>query len=389
MATMPAKRDYYEVLGVERTTTDAEISASYRKLALKYHPDKNPGDEECVTLFKECAEAYEVLSDSDKRSRYDRYGHAGVDGPGGRGAHFNDVNDIFQAFGDIFGDSMFGDIFGGGRGRGGRRQARGADIRCDVTLDLLEAARGVTKTVTFTHHRKCKECDGSGARPGTKPEKCKYCAGHGQVIQSSGIFRVQTTCPACHGAGSVIKTPCVECDGNGLVSERVEREVTIPAGVDSQTRLRLSNEGDSSPQGGQPGDAYVFIEVREHPLFHRDGQNLICSMPISYSQASLGATVEVPTLDGPEEMKIPAGTQPGDVFKLRGRGMPDPRRRGTGDLLVQVHLEVPKNLTPRQQELLRELAKEEHANVSPQQKSFFEKLRDYFVPDETAAGDES
>jgi molecular chaperone DnaJ len=388
MATMPAKRDYYEVLGVSRTATEVEISASYRKLAIKYHPDKNPGDDEAVSYFKECAEAYEILSDHEKRARYDRYGHAGVDGPGGGGAHFTDVNDIFQAFGDIFGDSMFGDLFGGGRGRGGRRAARGADIRADVTLDLLEAARGVTKTVKFERHRKCKECEGTGARPGTKPEKCKYCGGHGQVIQSSGIFRVQTTCPACHGSGSVIKTPCSTCDGHGQVAEDATRDVNIPAGVDAQTRLRLAGEGDASPNGGPPGDCYVFIDVREHPLFERDGMNLICSMPITYSQAALGATVEVPTLDGPEEMKIPAGTQPGDVFKLRGRGMPDPRRRGTGDLLVHVHLEVPKDLTPKQEELLRELAKEEHANVSSQQKSFFEKLREYFVPNETAASDE-
>lgn len=383
MATMAAKRDYYEVLGISRTATDGEIAVSYRKLALKYHPDKNPGDEEAIKKFKEAAEAYEVLSDGDKRSRYDRYGHAGVDGPGGSSPHFTDVNDIFQAFGDIFGDTMFGDLFGGGRR--GRRAQKGADVRADVTLDLLEAARGCTKQVEFKRSKRCDECEGNGARPGSKPEVCRYCGGQGQVIQASGIFRVQTTCPGCRGAGKVIKDPCPKCHGQGAVAERIEREITIPAGVDSQTRLRLSGEGDQSPSGGQPGDCYCFINVREHPLFQRDGQNLICRIPITYPQAALGATLEVPTLDGRDELTIPAGTQSGDVFRLRGRGMPDPRQRGVGDILVQVNLEIPRTLTERQEQLLRELAKEEHANVSAQRKTFFEKLKDYFVADENAS----
>jgi molecular chaperone DnaJ len=381
---MAAKRDYYEVLGVIRTSSDGEVAAAYRKLAIKFHPDKNPGDEDAVRRFKECAEAYEVLSDSDKRARYDRYGHAGVDGPAGGAPHFSDVNDIFQAFGDIFGDSVFGDILGGGR-RGGRRVQRGNDVRCDLSLDLLEAARGCTKQVQYKRHQRCPDCEGSGARPGSKPEKCRYCGGQGQVIQSTGIFRVQTTCPACRGAGTTIKDPCATCHGDGVVLQSATREVAIPAGVDSQTRLRMAGEGDPSPNGGPAGDCYCFITVREHPLFARDGQNLICRLPITYPQAALGATVEVPTLAGREELKIPAGTQPGDVFRLRGRGMPDPRQRGNGDLLVQVNLEVPKHVTGKQEELLRELAKEEHANVSPQRKSFFEKLKEYFVPEDTAA----
>jgi len=387
---MAAKRDYYEVLGVARTASDGDISVSYRKLALKYHPDKNPGDDEAVKLFKEAAEAYEVLIDPTKRARYDQYGHAGVDGPGGGAPHFGDVNDIFQAFGDIFGEGMFGDIFGGGRRGGGRRaQAKGGDVRADVTLDLLEAARGTTKNVTFRRNQRCGTCKGTGAKPGSKPETCRYCGGRGQVVQASGIFRVQTTCPSCRGAGSTIKDPCGTCHGAGYTAETVNREISIPAGVDGQTRLRLSGEGDPSPAGGPPGDCYCFITVNEHSLFQRDGQNLICRLPISYSQAALGAEVEVPTLDGPEEMKIPAGTQPGDVFRLRGRGMPDPRSRSLGDLLVQVNLEVPKTLSEKQQQLLRELAKEEHANVSPQRKSFFDKLRDYFVPDENVPADET
>jgi molecular chaperone DnaJ len=374
---MSAKRDYYEVLGVERSASDGEISAAYRKLAIKYHPDKNPGDDDAVKRFKECAEAYEVLSDADKRGRYDRYGHAGVDGASSQ-PHFQDVNDIFEAFGDIFGGSVFGDFFGGSRGRG-RRPQRGGDVQCEVTIDLLEAAHGVSKTIKFARHRQCTTCSGTGAKPGTKPETCRYCGGHGQVIQSSGIFRVQTTCPSCHGSGTTISSPCEDCRGKGATVERVSREVAIPAGVDDQTRLRLTGEGDHSPSGGPPGDCYCFIHVEEHPLFERDGMNLICHVPITFAQAALGATLKVPTLEGPEDLKVPAGVQPGEVVKLRGRGMPDPRRRGTGDLLVELHLAVPKHLTARQKELLRELADEEHANVSPDQKSFLEKLRDYFV----------
>lgn len=384
MVSMAGKRDYYEVLGVARTASDKEIAAAYRKLAIQYHPDKNPGNEEAVAQFKECAEAFEVLSDTDKRSRYDRYGHAGLEGAGGA-PHFGDVNDIFEAFGDIFGDGIFGDIFGGGRrgrGRGGRRARRGSDVRADVTLDLLEAARGATKKIRFERLERCDECEGSGAKRGSQPEVCRYCGGQGQVIQTTGIFRVQTTCPACRGAGSTIKDPCSQCRGEGQVRRRVERDVRIPPGVDGDTRLRLGGEGNQSGEGGTPGDCYCFITVKEHALFHREGQHLVCQIPLTYSQAALGATVEVPTLDGREELAIPPGTQPGDVFRLRGRGMPDPRQRGQGDLLVQVSLEVPKMLTPRQEELLRELAEEEQTNVSPHRKSFFEKLKEYFMPED-------
>jgi molecular chaperone DnaJ len=382
MATMAGKRDYYEVLSVGRDASEQEIASAYRKLAIKYHPDKNPGDEEAVQKFKECAEAFEVLSDSDKRSRYDRFGHAGVDGAGGS-PHFTDVNDIFQAFGDILGEGMFGDLFGGGRGgRRGRRARRGSDVRADVTIDLLEAARGCAKQLHFERHERCGTCQGTGAKAGAKRETCKYCGGNGQVVQATGIFRVQTTCPSCHGAGSVIRDPCLDCGGQGQVRQPIEREVRIPRGVDGETRLRLSGEGSHSIDGGPPGDCYCFITVKEHALFHREGQHLICQVPITFAQAALGATIEVPTLEGREELAIAPGTQPGEVFKLRGRGMPDPRGRGKGDLLVQVALEVPKSLTARQEELLRELADEERTNVSAHRKSFFEKLKDYFVPEE-------
>ncbi len=357
------------------------------KLAVKFHPDKNPGDEEAMARFKEAAEAFEVLSDQEKRARYDRFGHAGVDG--GAGPHFTDVNDIFEAFGDLFGGGVFGDLFGGGGGRrGGRRTRKGADVTCQVVLELHEAARGVTKRVEFDRHEACGTCEGSGAKPGTKREPCNYCGGQGQVVQSTGIFRVQTTCPACQGAGTRIKSPCTTCRGSGYIAKRVKRDVVIPPGVDDQMGFRLTGEGEPSPSGGPPGDCYCVIQVKEHPLFQREGQHLIARVPITYPQAALGASIQVPTLDGPEEFKIPAGTQPGEVFKLRGRGMPDPRHHGKGDLLVQVNIEVPKSLGDRQQELLRELAELDHTHVSSHRKSFFEKLKDYFVPDETGAKEE-
>jgi molecular chaperone DnaJ len=372
---MAERVDYYEILGVARTASHEEIAGAYRRLAIKYHPDKNPGDEEAVVKFKQAAEAFEVLGDADKRGRYDRYGHAGVEAGRGGGGGFADVEDIFSAFGDIFGD-----VFGGGR-RGGRRVSRGADVRCDVTISLMEAARGVTKTVEFHRHEACVDCGGSGARPGSEKTVCQYCGGAGQVIQSSGIFRIQTTCPSCHGEGTVIKDPCPLCRGTGFMPKKVRTEVQIPPGVDTGMRVRIAGQGEPSPNGGPPGDCYCFITVEEHPLFERDGQNLSCRVPITLSQAALGATIEVPTLDGRDELKIAPGTQPGEVFRLRGRGMKDPRRMGTGDLLVQVNVEVPHKINERQEELLREMADLEQVHVSPRRKSFFETLKDYFVPE--------
>ncbi len=375
MVKMSAKRDYYEVLGVGRDASGVQIAEAYRKLAMKYHPDRNPGDEAAVEKFKEAAEAFEVLNHEDKRARYDRYGHAGVEGGT---PHFHDVGDIFEAFSDIFGGGMFGDLFGGARTRGRRRVHQGADVQCEVTLELIEAARGVTKTVEYQRAEACGECHGSGARPGTQPETCRYCGGRGHVVQSSGIFSVQTTCPSCRGAGKVIRDPCGTCRGAGYVPKAVSREVQIPAGVDSNTRLRLQGEGEPSPDGGPPGDCYCFIHVREHALFRRDGRNLICQVPIGYAQAALGATIEVPTLDGRQELEIPGGTQSGEVFRLRGQGMPDPHRRGVGDLLVQVYVEIPKKLNAEHRRILRELAEVEDVHVTPDRKSFFEKIKEYF-----------
>ncbi len=376
MATMSAKRDYYDVLGVGRSASEEEIAEAYRKRALEYHPDRNPGDEEAVAKFKEAAEAFEVLSNSDKRARYDRYGHAGLEGPGGGAPHFRDISDIFEAFGDIFGGGLFDDFFGGRRA--GRRVRKGSDIRCELVLDLAEAARGITKTVRFNRHEKCATCGGSGARPGTQPEPCQYCGGRGRVIQSTGLFSLQSTCPSCGGAGAVVRDPCSDCRGQGYVVGRVTRDVKVPAGVDTHTRLRLQGEGEPSPNGGPPGDCYCFVTVKEHPLFKRDGPHLLCQVPIAYAQAALGAQIDVPTLDGRQELDIPRGTQSGDVFKLAGQGMPVPRRRGRGDLLVQVFIEVPKRLTAEHERILRELAEMENAHVSPQRKSFFSKVKEYF-----------
>jgi molecular chaperone DnaJ len=378
MASRAAKRDYYDVLEVISTASADEIATAYRRLAISCHPDKNPGDNEATERFKEAAEAFEVLSDPQKRSIYDRYGHAGLESQAGGARHFSDVEDIFSAFGDIFGD-----LFGGGRS-GGRRSRRGRDVRCDVTLSLREAATGQTKTAEYERHQRCDRCDGSGARPGSRKEVCGYCGGHGQVVQAAGIMRIQTTCPSCQGAGELIKDPCHACRGSGLVVKRVVTEVSIPPGVDDGMRVRISGQGEPSLDGGPPGDCYCFISLLDDPLFERQGQNLVCRIPITYPQAALGAALEVPTLSGREELTIPPGTQTGDLFRLRGKGMPDPRRRGLGDLLIQVNIEVPKKVTPEAEALLRQLAEGESVDVTPHRKSFFDKLKEYFTPEDDA-----
>ena len=371
---MADKRDYYEVLGVARDAADGDIASAYRKLAIKYHPDSNPEDEDAVTWFKEAAEAYEVLGDQEKRTRYDQYGHAGVDG---HGFQFGSVEDIVEAFGDIFSGGLFGGgLFGRGRSR---RHRRGADIRCQLTLDLEEAAEGVTKTVKFRRHELCETCEGSGNQPGSEPQTCRRCGGNGQVVQSAGILRVQTTCPSCQGAGAITTDPCKTCQGQGRLGGDVEHAVAIPAGVDDGTRVRISGEGEPSLDGGPNGDCYCFIQVRPHQLFQRDGSDLLLQLPISYTQATLGTTLEVPTLNGPDELKIPSGTQSGTLFRLSRRGVPELQSSGCGDLIIRTYIEVPNKINREQKELLKQLAELEQAHVTPERKSFLEKLRDQFL----------
>ncbi|HMO15507.1 MAG TPA: molecular chaperone DnaJ [Pirellulaceae bacterium] len=370
---MGKKRDYYEVLGVARNAAKSDIAKSYRKLAARYHPDTNPGDEDASFKFKEAAEAYEILSDDGKRARYDQFGHAGVEG---MGSGFSSPEDIFSAFSELFGGGAFGDLFGG---RNGHRVRKGNDVRVDVVLTLEEAARGVSKNVSFRRSEKCSSCDGSGAERGTQPETCPTCHGRGQVLHASGILRIQSTCPQCQGRCYIVIAPCSDCRGNGYIAQKVEIEVAIPPGVDDGTRMRIRGEGEPSPDNGPPGDCYCFIQVKQHAIFHREGGNLIVEIPIAYTQAVLGAEIQVPSLQGMETLTIPRGTQSGEVFRIAGRGMPDPHGRRTGDLLVSVHIETPKKVTERQETLLRELAELEHTNVSPQRKSFLDKIKNYFV----------
>lgn len=372
MPTMSNKRDYYDVLGVKRDASDREIADAYRKLAMKYHPDRNPGNEDAANKFKEASEAFEVLSNPEKRSVYDRYGHTGLSGQY-QPHEFGDVGDIFDLFGRAFFEEFFGDF-------GSRRRAprRGQDIVCEVTLELQEAAHGATKEITFPRHKVCPQCHGSGARPGTRPEVCRYCGGRGQVMQTNGFFTIRTTCPACHGRGEMIRERCPECRGEGAVVEEVTRAISIPPGVDQNTRLRLQGEGELSPEGGPRGDCYCVIHIKDHPFFKREGADLICRVPITYTQAVLGASIQVPTLDGPETLTIPPGTQSEQIFTLRGKGMPT-RSKRRGNLLVQVYIEVPQKISSGYDKLLRELAEVEKSEVLPERKSFFAKLREYFT----------
>lgn len=376
---MPAERDYYEVLGVSRTASAEEIRKAYKRLAAKYHPDRNQGDDEAIERFKEVQEAAEVLSDADKRARYDRFGHEGVRG-GARSAGAQDLGDIFGAFGDLF-EGVFNS---GGGGRGGRGAgARGETLQAQVRIDLTEAFQGCRRELRFSRNEPCDKCQGSGCKPGTSPTTCSTCRGHGQVVQSQGFFRMQTTCPACRGRGTVVKDPCTDCRGQGRGMKEVVREVSIPAGIDTGMQLCLRGEGEAGLNGGPRGDLYVNVEVRRHPLFQRDGQDLMYRMPITFAQAALGAEIEIPTLKGKETLKVRPGTQPGEVNRLKGFGMPDPRGASmkSGDLLVEIQVEVPRKLSADQEELLRKLAELDHKDVMPQRKTFFEQVKAFFSGD--------
>jgi molecular chaperone DnaJ len=376
---MATKRDYYEVLGLRRDSAPEDIKKAYRQMALKNHPDKNPGDKAAEQRFKEAAEAYEVLSDTTKRQRYDRYGHAGMEGAG---VHdFRNAEDIMSAFSDIFGGGLFGDFFGQRR-RGPRA---GQDLLMKLEIELTEAARGTTKPIELSRQEFCQDCNGSGARKGTVASTCSYCEGRGQVVQSRGFFQVATTCPACGGEGVRVNDPCPGCRGSGRVASVAHLKVDVPPGVDSGMWLQLRNQGEPGDPGAPRGNLRIQIQVKRHPFFERRNNDLFCSVPISFPQAALGAEIEVPTLTGPEHLAVPKGTQSGDVLKLRGRGMPDLSGRGRGDELVEVVVETPRHLSVRQEELLRELAEIEHETVSPKRKSFFEKLRDYFTEEADGA----
>jgi molecular chaperone DnaJ len=360
---MTTKRDYYEVLGVNRDADDDQLKSSYRKLALKYHPDRNPGNNEAEEKFKEASESYEVLRDSQKRKIYDQFGHQGLEGSGFSG--FSGFEDIFSSFGSIFED-MFG--FGTGR-RSGSRAQRGADLRYDLTLDFMEAAFGTETQIDLQKMEVCPSCEGSSCEPDTYPETCGTCSGIGQVSRSQGFFTVRTTCPHCHGNGQSIPHPCKGCKGNGQVMANKTVSVKIPAGVDNGSRLRLPGEGEGGVSGGPPGDLYVFIDVKPHDFFQRDNTDIHCQVEISFIQAALGASLSVPTLNSKTTLEIPKGTQPGDLFRFRNNGIPSLRTGQRGDQIIQAFIKTPTNISKKQEALLREFDKIEKNKISSKLKN--------------------
>jgi molecular chaperone DnaJ len=364
------KRDYYEILGVSRDAGDEELKKAYRRLAVKLHPDKNPDSRrEAEERFKELAEAYHVLSDPERRGMYDRFGHAAFDQGMGAGFDFN------AGFEDILGD-LFGDFFGTGRTGGRRgRMRRGPDLRYELEITFEEAAFGCEKTLTIPRLAPCKTCGGRGAKPGTAPKTCPQCRGSGQVRFQQGFFSIAKTCGHCNGQGTIVAHPCVSCGGTGAERQTHQLSLKIPAGVDTGSRLRLRGEGEVAGNGGEPGDLFVTVRVAEHPLFLREGTDVVCQVPLSFAQAALGAEIDVPTLEGPTKVKIPAGTQAGHVFKLRGRGIPELNGHARGDQLVRIIVETPRKLSPRQRELLEEFARISGEEVHPLSQSFFEKVK--------------
>lgn len=369
-----AKRDFYEILGVNRDASDDEIKKAYRKLAMKFHPDRNPGDKAAEASFKEAAEAYEVLSDQKKRSRYDQMGHAGVDGMGHAGQGFGSMEDIFAQFGDVFGNrgGMFEELFGG-RG-GGRDRNQGASLKLGLEITFREAVFGCTKTIDLKRNETCTTCNGTGAKPGTKPTVCRVCHGHGIVRQGQGFFVVQTTCPHCGGVGKVVSSPCTDCDGQGVKPEKVTIRVRIPPGVEDGTRLRVGGEGEPGRDGGSRGDLYVYVQVKADGFFERHEDDVVCKVPVTYAQAALGAEINVPTLDGEATLKIPAGTQPGELLRMRGLGVPGQGRRG--DQIVVVQVSIPKRTSKEQRELIERLGKIE--DEQGEQRGFFDRIKKMF-----------
>lgn len=369
---MSTKRDYYEVLGVQKGAAKDDIKKAYRKLAMQYHPDRNPNNPEAEAKFKEASEAADVLLDEEKKSRYDQFGHAATNGGQGSGD--------FGDFGDIFGD-IFGDMLGGGRrrgGGGGRSRGRpGDDLQMGIDITFSEAAFGCEKTISLTKNVKCETCNGSGAKAGSSPSTCDYCNGHGEVRRQQGFFTVSSTCPKCNGTGQMIKDPCQTCSGAGKKKKKVDLQVKIPAGIDQGQRLKLSNEGDAGSLGGPNGDLYVVINIKAHDIFERDEFDVHCTVPISFSQAALGDEMEVPTLSGKVALKIPAGTQSGVKMRLKGKGIQRLGGYGVGDQIVTVHVETPTKLSSEQKELFKRLIEvDQHSN--PMSRGFFDKVKDIF-----------
>ena len=374
-----SKRDYYTVLGLARDASEEDIKKSYRKLAMKYHPDRNPDDKSAEDKFKEAKEAYEVLCDARKRAAYDQFGHAGVDpSAGGRG--FGGGPEGFGGFADAFGD-IFGEIFGQGRGGRGNGVYRGADLRYNLELSLEEAAKGTEVKIRIPTMEECGTCHGNGAKPGTQPKQCPTCNGRGEVRVSQGFFSIQQTCPQCHGTGKVVPEPCPTCNGAGRLKKHKTLSVKIPAGVDQDDRIRLTGEGEAGLNGGPTGDLYVVVNLRPHPMFTREGADLHCEMPISFGTAALGGELEIPTLDGHATIKVPPETQSGQVFRLKNKGIRPVRGSVQGDLYCHVVVETPVKLTARQKELLREFESindQDPEAHSPRAKSFFDKVKDFF-----------
>ncbi|HEV2117527.1 MAG TPA: molecular chaperone DnaJ [Terriglobales bacterium] len=369
------------MLGVARTCSEQEIKSAYRKLALQYHPDRNPGNPEAEEKFKEATEAYSVLVDSSKRSMYDRFGHAGVGGAAGAGpGGFGGFDaSIFQDFSDIFGDFFgFGDLFGTSGRRGRSRAQRGPDLREDLTLEFDEAVFGVSSQVRVRRHEACEDCKGSGAAPGKTPVTCRTCGGRGQVRYQQGFFSIARTCPTCQGAGSVITDPCPKCKGQGRTLQERMIEVKVPAGVEDTTRIRYAGQGEAGANGGPTGDLYIVLHVKEHAFFDRDGNDLHCVIPVSFSQAALGTEIMVPTMEGEHPLRIPEGTQSGTTFRVRHKGVPVVNSHGKGDLFVEIKVQTPGKLTKRQRELLQELDGLTRVENKPQRKTLLSKVKDIF-----------
>lgn len=370
-----SKQDYYELLGVDKGASEAELKSAYRKLAMKYHPDRNPDDKEAEQKFKEVSEAYDVLKDPDKRAAYDRFGHSAFEGGGGPGGAGGDFD--FSNFSDIF-DDLFGDFMGARRG-GGSRPNRGADLRYNLEISLEDAFNGKQQTIHVTKNESCESCNGTGAEPGTGVESCGTCRGMGKIRMQQGFFTVERPCHTCHGAGTVIKSPCKKCNGAGKVRKDKDLSVNIPAGVEEGTRIRLNGEGEAGDRGGPPGDLYIFLSVQPHPFFRREGADIFCRVPVRMTTAALGGTVDVPTLEGGKaRVTVPSGSQAGDQFRLKGKGMKVMRSNARGDMYVQITVETPRNLNKKQRDMLKQFDATSGKDNSPESDGFFTKVKEFW-----------